>query len=591
MSVYFSPLTPSQEPVVGGFTARVAQAVGRARYADLHLIPDISGDRVPEIVVADPFWPHTASRQEGIAWVIFGRTDGAFVETRETAGWGYEISGAGTRAFLADRVAGGRDVNGDGIGDLVISAAGNDEERRARSAYVVFGKVTPEDIDLSIPGPWGYRIRGTTGSHVALSGDMNGDDRAEVVVSIGRHRRYALAVLPGGEAPGGPVWRSRMLAVTVDTALSAREPAAYVTDSGDLNADGRADLVLVDPYFGSSPTATPSRFSPLAHTSLLVPAPHPGAVFVVFGPAGTQAVRLSSMSPDEGFMVRGADAPDRLDSARVAGDFTGDGLQDLVINAPNARRDCRGGSGTYLVPSRPAQGPLRLGNAGSRALRIDSGRKEERLVQLPVGDVDFDGRDDLLLYAEQLGRGRGARYPRAVSARLYGIFGRSSLPTPDDHTPPRAKLVLERNRGQTFRTLLRRGFIRATVTLSEPARVRVAIGVSTDRRDHPRFVKTTRRLKAGTTRDIRVFLDRSARRELRRAAAETRRAWRKQLETLESRRHDAAHPGFVYGPSLLPEAVLYASADLHDERGNACSASSGLFGSVPLIPASAERIP
>ena len=131
LTILYSPFIAGQMPAKAGFRARVIQTARRGVFGDVDLVRDISGDGIPEIVVSDPSWPRIPQRRDaGIVRVIFGRTDGSMVKTGESPGWGYSISGAGTGAFLGHWVDAGRDVNGDRIGDLVISAGGNDRSTR-----------------------------------------------------------------------------------------------------------------------------------------------------------------------------------------------------------------------------------------------------------------------------------------------------------------------------------------------------------------------------------------------------------------------------------------------------------------------------
>jgi len=100
-----------------------------------------------------------------------------------------EIHGAGASDGAGDSVAGAGDVDGDGLGDVVIGAPGtrNNGRTNSGSAYVVFGRETPLNTDLAALGDRGVRIDGAAandraGYAVAGVGDMNGDGRADVLV-------------------------------------------------------------------------------------------------------------------------------------------------------------------------------------------------------------------------------------------------------------------------------------------------------------------------------------------------------------------------------------------------------------------------
>ncbi len=89
----------------------------------------------------------------------------------------------------ASRVANAGDVNGDGRDDVLVGALGasNNGRSRSGSAYVVFGRATTTTVDLASLGNGGFRIDGAVagggaGFAVSGAGDVNGDQRADVVV-------------------------------------------------------------------------------------------------------------------------------------------------------------------------------------------------------------------------------------------------------------------------------------------------------------------------------------------------------------------------------------------------------------------------
>jgi FG-GAP repeat len=67
---------------------------------------------------------------------------------------------AGDSAGVSVAAAG--DVNGDGLGDVLVGAgaADNNGRERSGSAYVVFGQASPTSVDLAALGTHGFRIDG-----------------------------------------------------------------------------------------------------------------------------------------------------------------------------------------------------------------------------------------------------------------------------------------------------------------------------------------------------------------------------------------------------------------------------------------------
>jgi hypothetical protein len=105
----------------------------------------------------------------------------------------------------------------------------------------------------------------------------------------------------------------------VDGAAARDNTGTGVSDAGDVNGDGRRDMLV------SSPTA-----SPLSRQLS-------GATYVLFGSATETSRDLASIG-DGGFRIAGPGAGDTTSRHAVAaGDVNGDGAPDLLLGGPLAR--------------------------------------------------------------------------------------------------------------------------------------------------------------------------------------------------------------------------------------------------------------
>jgi hypothetical protein len=410
---------------------------------------DVNGDGYDDLIIgayeADP----GGRARAGETYVVFG---GEFVG----AGGTIELSdllpasgGDGTSGFVVSGIdAGDRsgysvapagDVNGDGLDDLIVGARTADPGGlgEAGECYIVFGapgigaggSIDPSGLD----GTDGFVLLGIdagdqSGFSVSRAGDVNGDGLDDLI--IGAPNADPSGALDAGESyvvfgdAGLGAGGSLQLA-TLDGAngfvLEGIDSNDYsgcsVSSAGDVNGDGLDDLIV------GARRANPS-------SRLLA-----GESYVVFGAVGLGAdgsVALEGLLPasggdgTDGFVLKGISASDFSGfSVSAVGDVNADGVDDLIIGAPNADPDARSEAGeSYVV-----FGGVGLGAGGSLELSalnggngfVVNGVAEKdfsgRSVA-PAGDVDGDGLDDLIIGA------RSANPPgRLRAGESYVVFG------------------------------------------------------------------------------------------------------------------------------------------------------------------------
>ena len=185
-----------------------------------------------------------------------------------------------------------------------------------------------------------------------------------------------------------------------------------VSGAGDVNGDGIDDILIGvgDHSFDDAP----------------------GEAYLVLGSESISEIDHLDLAVAGEFVIHivGADTDDNVGfSVSSAGDFNGDGYEDLLIGARNASAAENGSKksgATYVVfggPELPAE--IQLGDLGDRGFAIygreANDRSGSRVSQ--AGDVNGDGFDDLLIGAHQADGGRNSR---VESGECYLVFGTSS---------------------------------------------------------------------------------------------------------------------------------------------------------------------
>mgnify|MGYP000879398539 CR=1 FL=1 len=359
---------------------------------------DVNGDGFEDLLIGARSHGYGGANA-GAAYLAYGPFEGG---SRSLSSADLKLyGGPGDRAGRA--VAGGADLDGDGLPDVVVGAPNaSDAGVASGAAFVVFSSSLAEasgpfDLsggDLMIHG---RRSAEYFGSHVAV-GDATGDGLADLFIGVtgdssAATTAGALYIFAGplaasetaiGIASG--TWTARI------TGESSTEQIGLYMDAGaDLDGDGIADVLV-----GSARNATAGSFA--------------GAAWVLPGPiSGT--VNLSTV---EAKLV-GAAAGDRLGAGiSGAGDQDGDGYQDFVVSAPFEDSVDSDAGAVYLVRGGPDLASL--GGAAIDTVAAATVFGRERSGQLgssldASGDADLDGVNDLLATANNDGfEAHGAAY-------------------------------------------------------------------------------------------------------------------------------------------------------------------------------------
>lgn len=304
---------------------------------------DVDGDGVSDFIAGAPLYSEFFSTV-GAAYVYSGAT-GQKIHTF--------IGPTNPQAsFFGLAVAGVGDVNADGHEDLIVGARSLDDGRGA--IFVYSGANSALLYRVNGQRPYTY-----LGSSVTGVGDLNLDGVPDFVAGAEDYWNGHGAVFAYSGVDGSLLYE----------AYGSRESHNFgesIDAAGDVNQDGFPDILIGAPQFGS--------------------APWHGSVFLISGKDGSKIYRWRKpFSHSFGKSVAGV------------GDMNDDGIPDIAIGSPhvNYGADIQAGS-AFLFSG--ADGHLLHRWIGTYASRLGT-----QVAQ--AGDLDGDGRNDVLMSAVNSGTG------------------------------------------------------------------------------------------------------------------------------------------------------------------------------------------
>jgi len=382
---------------------------------------DVNGDGFADVILGAP-QANTANGQTGAAYVVFGHAlstpfgtvdpgtglsdgNGVVKLAHLAPTQGFELIGAAAGDWTGAKVAAAGDINGDGIGDLIIGTATPGGNQPSATAFVVFGTTSGfGTVDLStLDGTNGFRLIGA--------------------------------------GTGQPI------------AATAGKQHYSVHAAGDVNGDGFGDIIIGAPYAATSNEQSGAAYVVFGHAG----------VFGTVDPltlTSDGTVNLATLSHGQGFEIIGAVTGDRAGySISAAGDVNGDGFGDLIIGAPSAKDNGGNpagtsyvifgdGSGTFgtstsmTVYDSTAQAYVTVstdvvnlatlgGNDGFSISAVGPGNDSGYAVG-SAGDVNGDGFADLLVASSAATPAPSATIlpsPESGSGESYIIFGSKFIAT------------------------------------------------------------------------------------------------------------------------------------------------------------------
>lgn len=282
---------------------------------------DVNGDGYPDVLVGA--WSgDTASSNAGSVYIILGSSSPA----SGTLTGNVVYSGENQNDYLGYSVANAKDVDADGMDDMLLGAIGNDDGASSGgAAYLMFGGSSL--ASSTVAGQvqyWGTTYRDES-AYVAGPGDVNGDGYADMLiggpgVDAGATDGGAIYLIYGSASPSShslATYDGRILGDSTNLGIGDS-----VAGAGDVNADGLADVL-----FGGNYSTTGAGYLVLGKATL-------GTVYASAADARYTGEQASDVA---GAYVGGG------------GDVDADGYDDLLVGAPG-NDDAGSSAGTvYLI--------------------------------------------------------------------------------------------------------------------------------------------------------------------------------------------------------------------------------------------------
>jgi hypothetical protein len=415
---------------------------------------DLNGDGIGDLVMA-AIRDDDGGDNAGAAYVFHGPISAGDWSAADGES---KITGEATNDLLGRSVAGLGDMDGDGFGELAVSAQGNGAS--AGAVYVLSGPLDGAISAAAATAKLTGEAEGDLVADIAWVGDADNDGLNDLLVAAqfnGHAGVKAGAVYLVTGAVSGTQSLSTATA-RLTGAAAGDEAGSAIAGAGDLDGDGLGDVLAGAQYHdgnGEDAGAVHVLLAPLAgdidlggsvstihgeaagdglgsfasvagagdvnddgHLDIVVGSRAngtsdvaTGAAYVFFGPiaAGGQTADQANV------ILRGELTQDYAgDSVAGPGDVDGDGTDDLLIGSGYSDAAYTNGGAAYLVLGGPLSGTLSLSAANAR---FTAESPEDRVRTSAAGDVNGDGLSDILT-AAQLNDTAGNQ-----SGSVYLFFG------------------------------------------------------------------------------------------------------------------------------------------------------------------------
>ncbi len=388
---------------------------------------DVNGDGVGDLLIGSSIG----------SYLIYGDSSTPLSGTIDLADVGSTVGGAFFDGLGQGAVSNAGDINGDGVGDLLIGEVLNNK------AHLIYGQtgpaalsgtITEADLGVSVDGVTfnGAASGNRTGWSVSAAGDIDGNGIDDLVVSApwadpdGKFNAGSVYLVYGQDGAGalsgalelsdigGSVSGAVFNGITGGIDGPFNQPGDQVGNSlanvGDVNADGLDDFLIGAPrVFGAT-----------------------GASYLIFGQDGLDVLSGTFDLADLGttlegiaFAGLGGGGNNQFGEwVSGAGDVNGDGVADLLIGAPGAS----GVGQAYLIlgSSSLTSGMFSIGSFSERVtFNGIAGDDRSGFSVSGAGDVNSDGFDDILIGAPGADPGG-----KLEAGKSFLVFGGAVVPEP-----------------------------------------------------------------------------------------------------------------------------------------------------------------
>ncbi|HKQ76053.1 MAG TPA: Ig-like domain-containing protein [Blastocatellia bacterium] len=290
-------------------------------------IGDINGDRKADLIIGAPAADKSNAPDSGKVYAVPGALAPGVYDIEKIAN--LKIVGAARDDHLGASVAVGKIGGALAPDSLIIGAPlfdvpGTDAPlTNAGCVYGFYGGTGVAGvIDL---GAWSadFTIAGVVADgqlgYSLATGNFNEDNATDIAIGapsadFGSLKAAGIVYM----VPGSPALKGAITPIQVFNGADSGDAAGFSLAMGDLNGDGHSDLIVSAPEADGPNNARPGS----------------GEVYILFGMPSIQG--SPSLLTIFGGSVNADQFPDGLGYSVAAGDFTGDGIPDLITGAPGA---------------------------------------------------------------------------------------------------------------------------------------------------------------------------------------------------------------------------------------------------------------